>query len=139
MIARKSKMFLLALVFTAVAGCSPMTYRPIVYPGSIKNYSTYYADERECESWAGSATSEDPGGASGAVSGAVAGAAVGTILGAIAGAFLGDVGAGAGIGAALGGAQGGIGGAGMTYAAKKHRETSAVYTCLEARGYRVAR
>jgi hypothetical protein len=139
MIARKSKAVLLALTLAVAASCSPMTYRPIVYPGSIDDYSKYNADLDACEHWSAGATSEDPGIVDGAVGGAVAGATVGTILGAIVGAFLGDAGSGAAIGAALGGAQGGMSGAGMTYAAKKQRETSAIYTCLEARGYRVSR
>ena len=122
-----------------MTGCAPMTYRPIVYPGSIGDYSTYQSDLAECENWSVRATSEDPGVVDGAVGGAVAGAAVGTVLGVIAGAFLGDAGLGAGIGAAMGGAEGGMGGAAYSYKAKKDREKNAIDTCLEAHGYRVAK
>ncbi len=126
----------LLITFTA---CTPIERKPIVYPDSHYNEARYQTDLSECQGWAERAVSEDPTVAEGAVGGSIGGALLGAASGAAIGAILGDASIGAQVGAASGGMEGAVGGATSNYGTREERKKAAVYTCLEARGYRVAR
>jgi outer membrane lipoprotein SlyB len=132
----KSVLSVLLLIVTA---CGSTERKPIVYPGSIRSEAQYRTDLAECENWGERAVSEDPTVAQGGTAGAIGGALIGAAFGAAIGAILGDAGTGAQVGVASGAMEGALGGAASNYSTREDRKKSAVYTCLEARGYRVAR
>lgn len=135
----KSKSLIAIVLLLTLTACGSVERKPIVYPDSMHSETQYRADLAECESWAERAVSEDPTVAEGAAGGAIGGALIGAAFGAAIGAIFGDAGLGAQVGAASGGMEGAAGGAMSHHAATEDRKKAAVHTCLEARGYRVAR